>query len=144
MKTVLYIIFIIFALIFIRFSISFIFNKLYFPNFPEVFSGYVLRDAADRGPGTGVIEDNKGDGNESDQNDDQVQGVSDERSNEKVKLLLDVSQEGCSNVCQGRVGKNDCVKYNDSFDFCELKCYGYMYNSCTSGYSGLFVMFLTQ
>jgi hypothetical protein len=83
---------------------------------PQVFNSYVLKD------------------NTSSDGDDE----------QKIQLVTSIPKDGCYDTCHGGLEKTECQDFNDHLDYCIMKCYGYLYNNCTSGYGDMMIMFFTK
>jgi hypothetical protein len=116
MKAIIYLIFIAFVFLFIKFAFNLVLTKLYFPNMPQTFNSYVIKN-------------------------DEMRTESEEQ---KIQLVTGIPKDGCYDTCHGRIEAAECQDYNDHMDYCIMKCYGYIYNNCKSGYGEMLIMFLTR
>ncbi len=46
---------------------------------------------------------------------------------------------GCFNTCYGKKKVGNCEKYSKKYDYCEIDCYGFLYNNCSK--SWLWIIF---
>ena len=88
------------------------FRLVYFPNHPTTYSVYHLREDYDPSLDGKKIE------------------------------MLDPPPGGCFNICWGEEQVIECEKSSRKYNYCEVSCYGYVYNNCSSSKLGAIGMYL--
>ena len=51
---------------------------------------------------------------------------------EDSKLYINPPSDGCIKNCIGKDKIEGCKQYSGKWDVCEVTCYGFVYNSCSS------------
>ena len=64
--------------------------------------------------------------------------------NNKISGTLEPPVGGCSDVCWGEELVKTCDSYSAKYDYCEVSCYGYVYNNCSSSKLGTILGLFTK
>ena len=101
-------------LIGIKVLVGLFFNIIYYPVHPGKFNKYVLRPGYEAG-----IDPKPG------------------------EIVMTPPIGGCFSSCQGREERGSCSEYSKAYNYCDYKCYGYIWNNC-DGKTGVIKMLLVK